>query len=82
MRKHCFGCSVYRWQGKIENEHETLLIIKTLKKRFLDVRSRLEMLHPYEVPEIIGFGTEAVSKKYFKWLVETVQKTGKEEKII
>ena len=67
--------SVYRWQGKIEQDNEVLLIIKTRK----DVFSRLENLirenHPYELPEIVAVPIDMGFKQYLNWMDESLDIT-------
>ena len=46
--------SIYRWEGKIEDDEEALMLIKTTSKMIAPVSSRLKELHPYDVPEIIS----------------------------
>ena len=46
--------SIYRWEGKIWDEKEWLLIIKTQKKRFQELEKKVKSLHSYSVPEIIS----------------------------
>ena len=60
--------STYRWQGRIEDEPEVLLVIKTLSSRFADLEMRLKSLHPYDVPEIIALPVAAGSAAYLSWL--------------
>lgn len=60
--------STYRWQGRIEDEPEVLLVIKTLGSRFADLEMRLRSLHPYDVPEIIALPIAAGSAAYLSWL--------------
>ncbi len=60
--------STYRWQGRIEDEPEVLLLIKTLGSRFADLEIRLKSLHPYDVPEIIALPFAAGSAAYLSWL--------------
>ena len=45
--------SIYRWEGKLENEEESLLIIKTSTDGFSALRDALEEAHPYDLPEVI-----------------------------
>ena len=45
--------SIYRWQGKIEQGDETLVLFKTTAARFAAFEEKLKSLHPYDVPEII-----------------------------
>ena len=46
--------SIYRWEGKICDEKEWLLIIKTRKDRFEEVEKKVKSIHSYSVPEIIS----------------------------
>jgi periplasmic divalent cation tolerance protein len=60
--------SIYRWQGEICDERETLAIIKTTRERFDALRDRLVALHPYEVPEVIALPVEAGHPPYLDWV--------------
>ena len=64
--------SVYRWQGKVENAEEWLLIIKTSKDLEEPVRTAIQELHSYELPECIAIALDGGSKEYLKWLTENV----------
>ena len=64
------GCSsVYRWQGAIEQADETLLVVKTTRKRWRDFEARLRELHPYELPEILAVAPDAVLPAYASWVI-------------
>lgn len=60
--------SIYRWQGQLCDERETLAIIKTTRERFDALRERLVALHPYEVPEVIALPVEAGHPPYLDWV--------------
>jgi periplasmic divalent cation tolerance protein len=60
--------SIYRWQGQICDERETLAIMKTTRERFDALRERLVALHPYEVPEVIALPVEAGHPPYLDWV--------------
>jgi periplasmic divalent cation tolerance protein len=62
--------SLYRWEGKIWDEREWILIIKTQKKRFEELEKKVKSLHSYSVPEIIGLPVVEGSASYLKWLEE------------
>ncbi len=62
--------SIYRWQGKVEQEAECLLIIKTVAARFEAVRDRIQTLHSYDLPEIIALPITDGDAGYLKWLTE------------
>jgi len=60
--------SIYRWQGAICDERETLAVIKTTSDRLEALRDRLVALHPYEVPEVIALPVEGGHAPYLAWV--------------
>jgi periplasmic divalent cation tolerance protein len=64
--------SIYRWQGKIEEAHESLLVIKTTAAAFEDVRQAIAKLHSYDLPECICLTVEDGSASYLTWIGESV----------
>jgi len=60
--------SIYAWKGAVETERELLLVIKTRRQRFEELRAALVELHPYEVPELIALPVEAGHAPYLEWL--------------
>ncbi len=66
------GESRYRWKGKICNEREFVLLIKTTVPLFERLRAVLERIHPYDCPEILGIPVEKISKPYRDWLIKSV----------
>ena len=65
--------SIYRWEGKIWDEREWMLMIKTQKKRFEDLEKKIKSLHSYAVPEIIALPVVEGSASYLKWLEENTE---------
>ena len=63
--------SLYRWKGKIRDERETLIIIKSREDLFEKIRSRIKELHSYEVPEITAIKLDRGDADYLQW-IETV----------
>jgi len=63
--------SIYRWQDKVEDSPEHLLMIKTQAGRFSTLQARVKELHPYQVPEIIAVDIEQGSTQYLDWLRES-----------
>jgi periplasmic divalent cation tolerance protein len=61
--------SIYWWEGKVQDEPEALLVLKTTRDRFEALRDRTLALHPYQVPEVIALPVEAGSAAYLEWLV-------------
>ena len=64
--------SFYWWEGKIENNGETLLMIKTMKKEWEKLESFVRKNHSYSVPEIIGIPISERSKPYAQWIKDSV----------
>ena len=60
--------SIYRWKGKISDEKEVLILIKTRKKLYKSVEEEIKKLHSYEVPEIIALPIISGSKDYLYWM--------------
>lgn len=65
--------SIYRWQGKIENAQEWLLVIKTTAGKFESVRDAINELHSYDLPECACLAIEDGSPEYLRWLEEEVK---------
>ncbi len=65
--------SIYRWQGKVEDDAEALLVLKTTRARFDALRDRVLALHPYDVPEVLALPVEAGSAAYLAWLAAQVR---------
>jgi periplasmic divalent cation tolerance protein len=60
--------SIYSWEGKIEDEREVLMVIKTKKELFEPLKKRIQEMHPYSVPEIIALPILVGSPDYLRWL--------------
>ncbi|MEW6108021.1 MAG: divalent-cation tolerance protein CutA [Nitrospirota bacterium] len=67
--------SIYRWQGRIEDDNEALMIVKTRSDLFEELLNAVKGLHSYSVPEVIAMPIIEGSGDYLKWLEkETAQK--------
>ena len=65
--------SIYFWQGKVEQDREYQLIIKTDLDKFEQLADKIKTLHSYEVPEIIAMPIVAGSTSYLDWLGQSLQ---------
>lgn len=65
--------SLYRWEGRVEDNDELLLLIKTTARQFPALEEMILKLHPYEIPEIIGVPLTIGSQPYFDWIRNSVQ---------
>ncbi len=68
--------SIYRWQDEVQDEVETLLLIKTTAAVQEHLTERILQLHPYETPEVIALPIEAGSEGYLRWLAAQVDANG------
>ncbi len=64
--------SIYRWKNSLQADQEFLLIIKSRRSRFTDLRHCVETLHTYEVPEIIALPIVDGSANYLDWIEQSV----------
>jgi len=64
--------SIYAWEGKIYDDPELLIIIKTRAAAFERIEKRIGELHPYNVPEIIALPIVVGNKPYLNWVKENV----------
>jgi periplasmic divalent cation tolerance protein len=63
--------SIYRWQGRVDEDSEQLLIIKTVDDNLQALRESLFARHPYEVPEFVVLPVASTSDAYGGWLLES-----------
>ena len=66
--------SVYRWQGKICDDSEYMLIIKTLESEYSAVEAALRELHSYDLPEILAFGILRGEAGFLTWITSCLSK--------
>lgn len=64
--------SVYRWQGKVEEAEEFLLIVKTAEAASVQVQDAIREMHSYELPECIVLSITDGSEAYLKWIGDSV----------
>jgi periplasmic divalent cation tolerance protein len=62
--------SVYRYQGALHEDAETLLIVKTRAERAAALEARVRTLHPYELPEVLRLAAAGGSAPYLSWVLE------------
>lgn len=63
--------SIYRWQSRVDEDDEQLLIIKTVDDNIHELREALFARHPYEVPEFVVLPIASMSEAYGAWLLES-----------
>jgi len=64
--------SIFRWQGKIEDRSEHLLLIKSHQQMCHTIQESIHELHPYETPEIISIKIDNGLPAYLSWLEDSL----------
>ena len=64
--------SIYLWQGKLQDENEVLVLLKTRQDQFERLKARILELHPYEVPEVLSVPVEQAHAAYREWIAKGV----------
>jgi len=65
--------SHYWWEGKLERNEESLLVIKTVRQLISEVIESVGKMHPYSVPEIIFLPLLDGNRDYLDWILESVK---------
>ncbi len=60
--------SVYRWEGRVELDHETLLLIMTTEARIEDVQATIDEVHSYDLPAVTVVPITGGSQPYLDWI--------------
>ena len=70
--------SFYRWKGAVADAAEWLLVIKTSRPLFAQLRTVLESAHSYELPEILALPVTEGSPNYLSWMDGELQSADSE----
>lgn len=69
--------SLFWWEGKVSEERETLMVLKTRRSLFPDLAKAVKALHSYQVPEIIALPIQNGSVDYLDWIQTVTSKPQK-----
>ena len=79
IKEHLAACvnissvnSCYLWEGKLNQDREALLIIKTEQTRIERLISRIRELHSYDLPEIVVLPIIDGYQPYLEWISQSV----------
>jgi len=64
--------SLYWWKGKIQDEHEIVILAKTLDKHYNKIKEEVSKIHSYDIPCILKIKTES-NKSYQEWVNKEVK---------
>ncbi|MFM8551576.1 MAG: divalent-cation tolerance protein CutA [Nitrospiraceae bacterium] len=69
--------SLFWWEGKVAEERETLMILKTRASLFPDLARAVKAIHSYQVPEIVALPIQNGSADYLAWIQAVTSKPQK-----
>ncbi len=69
--------SIYRWEGKVADEKEFLMLIKTTRELFGEIRAAISKLHSYRTPEVVCLPIIDGSPEYLQWVGDAVKQGGR-----
>lgn len=64
--------SIYRWDGRVVEESEVVVLLKTDTTRWDALRAAVERRHPYQVPELLALPVSGGLEPYLSWLTREV----------
>jgi periplasmic divalent cation tolerance protein len=67
--------SVFRWEGKVDESAEWLLVIKSTRERLPALRIELQKMHSYAVPEVVALQIVDGSSDYIEWIGREVEES-------
>ena len=71
--------SIYHWEGKLADEKEFVMLIKSTRELFPEIKAAISKLHSYHTPEIICLPIIDGSRNYLQWVADSVKPGGKPE---
>jgi periplasmic divalent cation tolerance protein len=66
--------SIYRWEGKIQEDDEVVLIAKTTDERLPELTEKVRSLHSYDCPCVVALPAEGGDPEFLGWIVEQVER--------
>ncbi len=66
--------TVYRWQGRVVDDNEYLLVSKTTDEEYPAVEKTIKELSTYELPEVLGFEVSRGEAGFLDWLADNLGK--------
>ena len=88
VRNHQAACvnlipnvhSIYRWKGRVCDDGEFLLVIKTRASQFDGVRETIQKMNTYELPEILAYRVDDSSPGFASWIRKATDRSKKKSR--
>jgi len=65
--------SIYRWQGRVQEGDEVLILVKTTRLAYPELEAWLLEAHPYDVPEVLAVPVQQGSADYLDWVLNEIE---------
>ena len=65
--------SVFRWEGEIQTNSETILILKTTSEKLASLIDKLKKIHSYECPCVLAINIKKGNSDFLDWITHEVQ---------
>lgn len=65
--------SIYRWKGRVCDDSEFLLMIKTRASEFESVRKTIQQINTYELPEVLAYRVDESSDAFSSWITKMTE---------
>ncbi|MDH5655579.1 MAG: divalent-cation tolerance protein CutA [Spirochaetia bacterium] len=65
--------SIYRWEGRVITDKETVMVCKSVQSKFKKVSARIIELHSYTCPCIISYPSSDGYPEYMKWVADETE---------
>jgi len=69
--------SIYTWKGKVENDSEVLMMIKSRTELLPEIVKTVKENHPYDVPEVIALPILGGNPEYITWVLDNTKEPEK-----
>lgn len=63
--------SIYRWEGRLQEDKEALLLLKTVEENLGELVDSIAKLHPYRLPGIVAYPASGGLGEYLDWVQES-----------
>ena len=70
--------SIYRWKGRVCDDGEFLLFIKTRAREFEGVRETIQKMNTYELPEVLAYRVDDSSPAFATWIAKATERPKKQ----
>jgi periplasmic divalent cation tolerance protein len=62
--------SLYRWQGKVEETSECVVVVKTQAEHLEAVVNHIKEKHPYQIPCILALPVHEGNPQFLQWVID------------